>query len=143
LVFDQRADVELHSGTAPQSHGNDPAVLDLGREWYELAQYPMVWAVYCCLKGKGNDEMTKLLIKITKEAEIIAQNWGARSSSVKDRFFGEHLRLRLDDVAIAGLTTIREYMYYYGLTKELLPLSIFESEHAQQVPWWGQDSVQE
>ena len=137
VVSDQDADIELHSGTDVPNHADDPGILDLGQEWYELAQYPMVWGVYCCLRERVNDEMTQLLIKLTEEAELVAQSWGARSSSAKDQFFGQSLRFRLDDVAIAGLTAIRDYMYYYGLTKDPAPLSISNIEDAQQVPWWG------
>ena len=136
------ADVELLSEMDSLACGKELGVLDLGQEWYELAQYPMVWGVYCCLKESGSDPMTQLVAKLTKEAEIVAQNWGTRSSSVKDQFFGESLRLRLDDVAIAGLTVIHEYTYYYGITKDLQPLSILTPERAQQAPWWGQDTGQ-
>ena len=142
VVFNGRADIELFSESTPLPQGDDPETLDLGQEWYELAHYPMVWGVYACLKGTGTDLMSQSLIELTKEAEIIAQEWGARSDSPEDKFFGESLRLRLDDVTIAGLTAIREYMYYYGITEDLVPLPIFASEHAEQLPWWGQDMGQ-
>ena len=140
VIFDGRADIELLPESTPLPRVDDPDILDLGQEWYELAQYPMVWGVYACLKGAGNDLMTQSLIELTKEAEIVAQEWGTRSDSPEDKFFGESLRLRLDDVTIAGLTAIREYMYYYGMTEDLVPLPIFVSKHAQQLPWWGQDT---
>lgn len=142
VIFDGRADIELLPESTPLPRVDDPDILDLGQEWYELAQYPMVWGVYACLKGTGNELMTQSLIELTKEAEIVAQQWGARSDSPEDKFFGESLRLRLDDVAIAGLTAIREYMYYYGMTEDLVPLPISGSVHTQQLPWWGQEMGQ-
>lgn len=142
VVFDGQADIELLPKSTPLPQVDDPSTLDLGQEWYELAQYPMVWGVYACLKGAGTDLMTQSLIELTKEAEIVAQEWGARSDSPEDKFFGESLRLRLDDVTIAGLTAIREYMYYYGLTEDLVPLPIFAPEHGQQLPLWGRDMGQ-
>lgn len=140
VVFDGQADIELLSESTSLRQALDSDTLDIGQEWYELAQYPMVWGIYACLKGTGTDRMTELLMELTKEAEIIAQEWGARSDSPENRFFGESLRLRLDDVTIAGLTAIRDYMYYYGMTDDLASLPIFESEHAQQLPWWGEDT---
>lgn len=141
VVSHENADVELLSECASLERSADPRTLDIGQEWYELAQYPMVWGVYCCLKGTATDAMTQQLIELTKEAEKISQNHELHSSSPKDEFFRNSLRLRLDDVAIAGLTAIRDYMFFYGVTQELLPISILKPELAQQAPWWGQDSV--
>ncbi len=136
------ADVELLFETSSLAETEGLDILDIGQEWYELAQYPMVWAVYCCLKENGGEPMAQLLVRLTGEAEIIARNWGSRSSSPKDRFFGESLRLRMDDVAIAGLTVLQEYAYYYGITEELQPLSIRTPENVQQAPWWAQGTGQ-
>ncbi len=140
VVSEGEADVELLSKADSLDQLNSPEILDLGQEWFELAQYPMVWGVYCCLQGTGTDAMTQVLVELTKEAELAAQDFGLRSSSPEDLFFGESLRLRLDDVTIAGLTAIQEYMYYYGVSSELKSIPILKSEQVQQVPWWGQDT---
>ncbi len=139
VIFDGKADAEIFIGPMPLSRIDDPKVLDIGQEWYELAQYPMVWGVYACLKGMGSDLMTESLMELTLEAESVTQRWGSRSDSLESSFFGESLRLRLDDITVAGLTAIRDYMYYYGIIEELVPLPIFESKDVQQLPWRGQD----
>ncbi len=142
VTFDGHSDIDLVSGSIPLSHTDDPNILDLGQEWYELAQYPMVWGVYACLKEIGTDLMIQWLMELTKKAEIVTQEWGTQSELPESKFFSESLRLRMDDVTIAGLTSIRDYMYYYGMTEDLLPLPIFASERTQELPWWGQDTGQ-
>ncbi len=145
LTPNSTADIELLTGTASLNQADDPTTLDLGQEWYELSQYPMIWGLYVCLKGTATDAMVEMLTTLTKEAETIAQEWGARSSSHADQFFGGSLRLRLDDVTVAGLTVIREYMYYYGITEDLVPLTMFEPNDVsghQEIPFWGQDTRQ-
>lgn len=139
------ADIKLLTGAASLDQADDPTTLDLGQEWYELSQYPMIWGLYVCLKETATDAMVEMLTTLTKEAEIVAQEWGARSSSYADQFFGGSLRLRLDDVTVAGLTAIREYMYYYGITEDLVPLTMFEPDDVagyQDIPLWGQDTRQ-
>ena len=145
LTSNGSADIKLLTGAASLDYADDPTTLDLGQEWYELSQYPMIWGLYVCLKETATDAMLEMLTTLTKEAEIIAQEWGTRSSSHADQFFGGSLRLRLDDVALAGLTAIREYMYYYGITKDLVPLTMFEPNEVaghQEIPLWGQDTRQ-
>ena len=129
VVSEGDADLELLSQT--DSVISTSKTLNLGREWYELAQYPMVWALYCCRKGTGTEAMIQRLIAMTQEAEAVAQDHQTECSE-------EQLRFRLDDVAIAGLTVIQEYMYYYGITKDLAPVQIFKPEEAQDAPWWAQ-----
>lgn len=145
LTSNGTADIELLTGAASLDQADDPATLDLGQEWYELSQYPMTWGLYACLKETATDGMVEMLTTLTKEAEIIAHEWGTRSSSHADQFFGGSLRLRLDDVTLAGLTAIREYMYYYGITEDLVPLTMFEPNDVtghQDIPLWGQDARQ-
>ncbi|MCY4233834.1 MAG: hypothetical protein OXE59_08885 [Bacteroidetes bacterium] len=139
IVTRQSADVQLLLEDSVQFDLDSNDTLDIGQEWFELSQYPMVWGVYCCLNGNGTDAMTDLLNQLTHEAEVTAHGWEASLSMPTNNFFRESLRLRLDDVAIAGITAIRDFMYYYGLTEELPPFSIFTPENRQQQPWWGQD----
>ncbi len=145
LTSNGTADIKLLTGAASLDQADDPATLDLGQEWYELSQYPMIWGLYACLKETATDSMVEMLTTLTKEAENVAHEWGTRSLSHADQFFGGSLRLRLDDVTVAGLTAIREYMYYYGITEDLVPLTIFEPNDVaghQDIPVWGQDARQ-
>ena len=41
-------------------------------------------------------------------------------------FYREDLRLRLDDLAMAGLTEFRDYLYYYNITEEIPELPLYE-----------------
>ncbi len=139
IIPEQNVDLQLLLGESLRSQANQTDILDLGQEWFELSQYPMVWGLYCCLKGNGNQAMTDLLDQLTHEAEMTAHHWNPSSLMPKDSFFRESLRLRLDDIAIAGITAIRDFMYYYGLCEDLPPFSIYSPEKMQQQPWWGQD----
>jgi len=140
IISEQNADLQLLLGESIQTPITHTDTLDLGQEWFELSQYPMVWGVYCCLKGNGSEVLTQQLKDLTEEAEITTNNWDSAPSMLQSNFFRESLRLRLDDVAIAGITAIRDFMYYYGLAEDLPSFSIFAPENMQQQPWWGQDS---
>lgn len=133
VVSEGDADLELLSQTDSVAQKNAPNTLNLTREWYEMAMYPMVWGVYCCMKGKGTVEMIKLLMAITKEAEAVTEDH-------RQNFPDEELRFRLDNVALAGLTAVQEYMYYYGITKDPQPPQIYIPEKMQKLPWWEQDT---
>ena len=135
------ADAQLLTGEASLALAENTNVLDLGQEWYELAQYPMVWAVYACARDTATPALVQAIISLTKEAEEIAYEWGGRSDSETDRFWASSVRLRLDDVTLAGLTSIRDYLYYFGVTPELTPIPLYappEMPVSEAIPGWAQ-----
>ncbi len=143
IVPEGPADAHLLTGNASLALSDDPRALDLGQEWYEMAQYPMVWALYVCARETATPAMVDAIISLTKEAEIVAHEWGERSGSETNHFWAGSLRLRLDDVAMAGLTSIRDYLYYFGVTDELALLPLYESPEvpvSETIPGWAQES---
>ena len=127
------ADAELLTGTPGDL---EPGILDLGREWFELSQYPMVWALFTCSPSAATPAMEAGVLAIVRRAEEMV--WGTDTAG-KDAY-QDGLRLRLDDLAVAGLTGLREYMYYYGAIEEMAELPFYEppeSGVSEQVPQWA------
>ena len=140
VTTDDSADAQLLTGDASRALADDSSALDLGQEWYELAQYPMVWALFACAREVATPTMVDTIISLTREAEEIAHEWGARSGSEIDRFWANSVRLRLDDVTLAGLTAIRDFLFYYGVTDDLAELPLYESPElsvSQAIPGWA------
>ena len=121
----------------------DPLVLDLGREWHELAHYPMVWALYVCARGAATPATVAEIRALAREAERVASTWEDRTSPAVHQFFARDLQLRLDDVALASLTQIGEYLYYYEQTRELNPLKVYDPpamDPGEDTPGWAKDA---
>lgn len=101
--------------------------LDLGQEWFELSNYPMVWGLFAARKDEATHEMVEALIEGVENAEL------QRSVFVRSRemtptlhaFFADDLRVRFDDLAIASLTEFRQYLYYYHVTEEIPDLPLY------------------
>lgn len=131
--------------------GNDvPALqtgaltLDLGQEWYELANYPMVWGLFAVRKGEGNPLLVKTLRRLAKAAEARREVWAQTREMMPElhEYFLENLRLRFDDLVMASLTEFREYLFYFQITDEVPDLPLYtipedeedEEEDEDEVP---------
>lgn len=114
-------------GLLPESD-NDAIALDLGQEWYELTNYPFVWAVFVARKGQATPSVITTirdaLIYMDDHRANFASQW-SKDVEVED-FVLNDLRLRLDDLAVASLTELCDHMFYYGITPEIMPV-IFAS----------------
>ena len=107
--------------------------LDLGLEWYELVNYPMVWALFATRKGEGTPELVRNVRDSVLQAEAGRGDWIARCRLEGNErvFYGESVRYRLDDVAFASLGELSAYLFYYGKTPEIpqpVPISYDDSE---------------
>ncbi len=141
-VFVARPEAELRHAAddgclliGPELPGDSTlgTMLDLGQEWYELAQYPMVWGLFVTLADAATPGIAKQVKAVVREAEVLAGAW-----PVDPSFYADSLRLRMDDVVIASLSRIREYLYYYKVTSELGELPIFMTEGRENnAPWWA------
>ena len=95
--------------------------LDLGQEWYELANYPFVWGLFVTRAGEATPEVVRLLLSAVAAAEAQRGYW-IRSREMPEplhAFFAESLRLRLDDLATASLTELGEHFFSLGVLDEL------------------------
>jgi chorismate dehydratase len=109
---------------SPEALKAEAITLDLGQEWYELSNYPFVWAVFVTRKG----EATPGVITAIRDAMVFlddhradfASQW-SKDEEVED-FVLNDLRLRLDDMAVASLTELCDHMFFHGVTPEIQPV---------------------
>lgn len=128
------ADASLVVGT--ESMGDPGQVLDLGQEWFELAQYPMVWGVFATLRGAATPSMAARIAELAKDAEVVARSLAVDSGTESERrFYAESLRLQMDDIAVAGLTELTDQLYFAGHIQDLTPLPLY-SLPATDGRWW-------
>ncbi|HEX7071467.1 MAG TPA: MqnA/MqnD/SBP family protein [Rhodothermales bacterium] len=105
--------------------------MDLGREWFELANYPMVWGLFATGKGNGTQGTIRMLRDAVIRLDDLRQ---MRARSVEDDvvrdFLENQVRLRVDDLAVASLTELSSYVYYYGAVPEIrnVPFISIEDE---------------
>lgn len=99
--------------------------LDLGQEWYELANYPMVWAAFAMRKGEVEDGHIHLVrdALVALDDDRRARVLAAGGSEDMQQFELNELRLRMDDLAVASLTELGEYMYFYQLKEAIDPVA--------------------
>lgn len=94
---------------------------DLGQEWYELSNYPMVWGLFAARHGAGTSEMRRVLRRGVAAAEARRPMW-LRSHEMPESlhaFYAEDLRYRLDDLALAGLSELGELLFEQGSLDEV------------------------
>lgn len=95
--------------------------MDLGREWYELANYPMVWGLLATHRGEADDELIERVISAVKAAEQHRDMWiqAQETPAALNEFYQEDLRVRIDRLGTASLTELRTYMFYYDVMDEI------------------------
>ena len=108
--------------------GQNGFEIDLGRDWFELTHYPMVWGVFVMSKGSANDEAVRTLRTIAQYAEHYSKEWTASSNYTEEvgSFYEEGVRYRLDDLAVAGVTALQDYLYYNEALEDMTPLPMYE-----------------
>ena len=106
--------------------------LDLGQEWYELANYPMVWGLFAVRKGAGTGAMIETLRRAAEAAEEQRGVWTQAREMPEEvhSFFREALRLRLGRLAFASLTELEQFLFYYDLADDVpeVPFVYVEDE---------------
>lgn len=114
--------VEVGTGVEPSGQN----LLDLGQEWFELSGYPMLWGVFATLKGNAEEDVIDTMrgIVATSEAQRgLFLRTNEQTPGMHD-FISNQLRLRFDDLAIAGLTEFRQYLFFYGLLEDMTELPV-------------------
>lgn len=105
---------------------SDSLVLDLGQEWSELTGYPMIWGVFATRKGEVDDGLIHHIRGIVQTSEDRMSLWLSSQdlTPAMHDFYSEQMRLHLDDLAIAGLTELRQFLFYYGVFDEVRELPV-------------------
>ena len=127
-LLNAEQDASLLVGPDALTRQPDQLSLNLGQEWYELANYPMVWGLFVTLKEAASPVMVEIIMEIIRAAEQRAPLWvqAREMPPALHTFYTEGLRLRFDDLATASLTEFRQYLYYYNITDDLPELPLYE-----------------
>ena len=127
-LLDAEQDASLIVGPDAPLLQTEHLALNLGQEWYELANYPMVWGLFVTLKEAAAPVMVEIIMEIIRAAEQQRPMWvqAREMPPALHTFYAEGLRLRLDDLATASLTEFRQYLYYYNITDDLPELPLYE-----------------
>lgn len=92
--------------------------LDLGREWFELTNYPMVWGLFASRRDSADPAVVRRFVDAAAVAENIRREMAGRFREPVAGFVADDLRFRTDDLATASLTELAEYVFYYAGTDE-------------------------
>ena len=131
-LLDTEEDAALLVGPNVPSLQLSPFTMDVGREWYELSNYPMVWGLFVTRRDQATDALIETLIDSAKAAEENRDVWvqAQETTEALNEFYREDLRTGLDKLAIARLTEFRKYMFYYDITDDIpdLPFVFLDDE---------------
>lgn len=124
----------LVGGNVPTLH-TDALTLNLGEEWFELVNYPMVWGLFATRRDEATPRTVKLLRTLIETAEAHRPVWLQAHDMAPEMhaYVADDLRLRLDDLAIASLTEFRQYLHFYGVTSDIpeFPLFVLADEEGE------------
>ncbi len=117
--------VLLAGPEALTARSDEGLVLDLGQEWYEMANYPMVWGLLAARKDTLAPEAAQALVAAVQAAEENRRLWmqAQEMPAGLHGFFQDSLRLRLDDLAVASLTEYKHQLFYAGVLSDIPDLS--------------------
>lgn len=133
-VLDIDADAALIVGDEVPYMRPESYAMDLGQEWYELANYPMVWGFFAARKGEATPEMMLALRDAAAVAEQTRESAATDVSPELHHFISDDLRTRFDDLAVASLTEYRQYLFYENVltdVPDLDPVSFPELDEAE------------
>lgn len=135
-LLETQEDAALLVGPDVPSLTPEPFTIDIGKEWYELVNYPMVWGLYVTKRDRATDEIIEPLIDSAQAAEDNRDVWvqAQETSPSLNAFYREDLRTGLDKLAIASLTEFRKYLFYYDVTEDVpdLPFAYLDDEEEEE-----------
>ncbi len=135
-LLDTDEDAALMVGPNVPSLQTEPFEIDIGQEWYELANYPMVWGLFVTKRDRATEDVIEPLIDSGKAAEENREVWVQAQETTKtlNDFYREDLRTALDKLAIASLTEFRKYLFYYDVTEDVpdLPFVFLDDEEEEE-----------
>lgn len=114
-LFDVDTDARLIVGPDVPMASDGDLILDVGQEWYELAQYPMVWGLVATMKDRSDPDLIRSVRDGVAASEEQRAIWirAQETSADLHSFYREDLRLRLDDLVTASLTELSQYVFVY------------------------------
>ncbi len=125
-------DAVLLVGDHVPTLAHDALAMDLGQEWYELSNYPLMLGLFCTRHGDASIETLLLLRRAARLAEALRPAWLQALEMPPDlhAFYADSLRFRFDDLAAAGLTEFTDLLFQQGVLDDLpaLPVATFPDE---------------
>lgn len=99
----------------------DAFAMDLGREWYELTNYPMVWGLFVMKRGHATTALVEAMIAAGEHAKADRADWIADENPPEAlrAFYTEDLRTGIGRLERASLTDFRTYLFYYNVADEI------------------------
>lgn len=135
-LLDASEDASLLVGPDVPALQTEGFAMDLGREWYELVNYPMVWGLFVTKRGEADKEIIKPLIANAEAAEEHREMWVQAQETPANlhEFYSEELRVRIDRLGIASLTELRTYLFYYNVMDEIpdMPFAYLEEDEEEE-----------
>ena len=110
--------------------------MDVGQEWYELTQYPMVWGLFAGRTGEPTAEMVASLVEGARQAQHERPAWiqAQETTPSLHQFYSEDLRIHLDDLAVAGLTALQDQLFYHKVLEDVPTLTFVEAPEEDEGP---------
>jgi predicted solute-binding protein len=114
----------------------DGVVLDIGREWFELSTYPMVWGVFAALQDKLPIDRAERTQQAIAGVEADREEWISRrdlSEEVAD-FMREDLFIHLKGHLHGGFEELAQYLFFHGIIEDVpqLPFLIFSDAEEEE-----------
>lgn len=115
------ADAALLVGPDVPTFHTDRFALDIGQEWYEFANYPMVWGLFVAPRGAATKPQFETLLAMAADAEAHRAVWlrAHETNPALHAFYRDGLRIRFDDLAVASLTELRHHLYYHQALSDM------------------------
>lgn len=128
-------DARLHVGPGVPTESLEGRVLDVGQEWYELANYPMTWGLFAARKDTLSTDAIRDVRDAVRDSERRRKLWmqAKETSADMHEFYADSMRFRLDDLCIAGLTELRKFLFYYDVVDDVrdIPFVFIPDEEAE------------
>lgn len=135
-LLDAPEDAALLVGPDVPTLQTDGFSMDLGREWYELTNYPMVWGLLVTRRGAADNAMIEAFVENAKAAEAHRDVWlqAQEMPAEFSTFYREDLRIRIDRLGIASLTELRSYLFYYDVMDEIpdVPFASIDEDEEEE-----------
>lgn len=128
-------DAELYVGPEVPTQALGGHVLDLGQEWYELANYPLTWGLFAAQKGTVSAGSIRDIRDAVRDSERRRKVWMQAHETSREMhdFYADSMRFRLDDLCLAGLTEFRQFLFYYNVVDDVreIPFVFIPDEEEQ------------
>lgn len=114
---------------------SDGLVLDIGREWFELSTYPMVWGLFASRKDGLPMDRAEKIQRAIQAVDTDRDEWLSRQDISKDRadFVRKDLFPLVKGHVEGGLQEFAQYLFFHGILEEVpqLPFLIFSDEEEE------------